>query len=409
MYSRAEGIRVVAVLAAALTVLCGCVRPGEPTPQRLDLSTLDIGSNSVDPLPPPRTSTDKYGRVLESMRMAEAVLDPVEVDPALTKGVVHRTAPLPTPRKAAGILAERVRDVLESHNMLAGFAVSGSDVDFGAKAPEIGAGRLLTVILLRFPDAMAAQLAARQMNATDAAISPDNVPVRIAEYPSAFVHWRPAVPTMAATIAHESFVVSVLAGHTAPDQAVLTGLVRRAFDLQLPRLRDFQPTAPNRFSRLPLDREGMLARLMPYGAGHWPYPTVIASDFDANAGWSSYLRISGVVLGPRAARLMKHFQFKEPVELVAMNGHNLLERFPDAVTARRVFTEEMRADSATRIAPPAGVPDVYCNGMNQQPQWPAQVRCRVLYGRYSATLVGRHPTDAHQLISAQYAMLVRSG
>ncbi|WP_327099561.1 hypothetical protein OIE68_12630 [Nocardia vinacea] len=411
MYSRAEGIRAVAVLAAALTVLCGCVRPGQPTPERLDLAALDVGSNSVDPLSPPRTSTDKYGRVLESMRMAEAALDPVEVDPVLTNGVVDRIAPLPTPLKAAGILAERVRGVLASHRMLAGFAVSGSDVDFGVAPPQIGAGRLLTVILLRFPDAMAAQLAARQMDATDAAISPDNVPVRLAEYPSAFVHWRPAVPTMGATIAQGSFVVSVLAGHTAPDQAVLTGLVRKAFDVQLPRLRDFHETAPDRFADLPLDRDRMLSRLLPYGAGHWSYPTVTASDTDDNAGWSSGLRISGVVLGPHATRLMKHLGFKEPIEIVAMNGHNLLERFPDAVSARRVFTEEMRAaDPTKRIAAPAGVPDVYCrNGINTQPEWPAQVLCHVLYGRYTARIVGRNPTDAQQLIAAQYALLVHSG
>ncbi|MGW6728055.1 DUF7373 family lipoprotein [Nocardia sp. NPDC055029] len=400
----------MAVLAAALIVLCGCVRPGEPAPRRLDLAVLDVGANSVDPLTPSRAGTEKDGRVLESVRMGEAALDPVEVDPSLTKDVANRTAPLPTPLKAAGILAEPVRDVLESQGMLAGFAVSGSDVDFRGKSPAIGAGRLLTVLLLRFPDEMRAQLAARQMNATDAAISPDNVAVRIAEYPAAFVHWRPAVPTMAATIAQGSFVVSVLAAHTTPDQAVLTGLVRKTFDVQLPRLRDFPATAPDRFAELPLDREGMLSRLLPYGPGHWSYPTVIATDIDANAGWSSTLRISGVVFGPRATRLMKHLGFKEPIELVAMNHHNLLERFPDAVSARRVFTEEMRAaDQSRQLDTPAGVPDVYCYNLDQQPQWPAQARCHVLYGRYTAALVGRNPTEVHQLISAQYALLVHSG
>ncbi|MFG1798349.1 hypothetical protein [Nocardia sp. NPDC049149] len=408
MFSRTRALRAVVVLAAALTVLSGCVRSGEPAPHRLDLATLDVGAHSVDPLLPPRTSTDKYGRVLESVRMGEAVLDPAEVDPALTKGDANRTTPLPTPLKAAGILAEPVRAVLESHRMLAGFAVGGSDVDFGNQRPAIGTARLLTVVLLRFPDELAAQLTARQMNATDAAVSPDNVPVRIAEYPAAFLHWRPTVPTMAATIAHGPFVVNVLVGHTAPDQAVLTGLVRKAFDVQLPRLRAFQATAPDRFDDLPLDREGMLSRLLPYGAGHWSYPTVFTSDVDQNAGWSSTIRVSGIVFGPRATRLLKHHGFKEPIELVAMNGHNLLERFPDAVRARRVFTEEMRAQNpATAIATPAGVPDVYCeNGITTQPENPFQVRCHVLYGRYTAAVVGLNPKDAHQRIAAQYALLV---
>ncbi|MFD4351703.1 hypothetical protein ACFWPX_04060 [Nocardia sp. NPDC058518] len=397
------------VVAAALTVLCGCVRPGEPVPQPLDLASLDVGSNSVDPLTPPTTSTDKYGRVLESVRMGEAALDPVEVDPTLTNGVANRTAPLPTPLKAAGILAEQVRKVLESQDMLAGFAVSGSDVNFRGRAPEVGVARLLTVLLLRFPDDMKARLAARQMNATDAAVTPDNVSVRIAEYPGAFAHWRPTVPTMAATLAHGSFVVSVLAAHTSPDQVALTGMVRKAFDVQLPRLRDFQPTPPDRFANLPLDRDGMVARLLPFGAGHWSAPTVIAADTDANAGWSSSIAISGVVFGPRATRLMKHFGFRDPIEVVAVNGNNLVERFPDAVSARRVFTEERRAaDPTTLIDTPAGVPDVYCNKLDQHPASPSQVYCHVLYGRYTASIVGRNPANAERQAAAQYALLVRS-
>lgn len=410
MKSHAQGARVVAALAVALAALCGCVRPGQPVPERLDLATLDVGSNSVDPLEPPHTSTEKYGRILESVRMAEVAVDPAEVDPALTEGVASGTGPLPNPLKASGLLAGRVRDVLESLNMSAGFVVSGSDVDPGPDKPTIGFGRSLSVILLRFPDPTSAQLAARQIDATDAAISPDNVSVRIAEYPDAFAHWRPTVPTLAATVAHESFVINVLAGHTTPDHAVLTDLVRRAFDHQLPKLRDFQPTTPERFAELPLDQQGMLPRLIPYGAGHWPYPTLTDTDFDDNAGWSSNLSISGVVLGPRAARLMKHLEFDDSVELVAMNGHNNLQRLPDAVTARRVFTERMHAaDPEEVIDAPRGVPDAYCdlvNGIGSP--WPTQVRCRVLYGRYVATVVGLNPTVAHQATAAQYALLVRS-
>ncbi|MGW6620695.1 DUF7373 family lipoprotein [Nocardia sp. NPDC055002] len=409
MFTRGERIRTVAVLAAALTVLCGCVRPGEPVPQQLDLAALDVGSNSVDPMTPPTSSTEKYGRILESVRMGEAALDPIEVDPTLTNGISNRTAPLPTPLKAAGILAEPVRDVLESQDMLAGFAVSGSDVNFRGKAPEIGSARLLTVLLLRFPDDTKARLAARQMNATDAAVTADNVAVRIAEYPGAFAHWRPTVPTMAATLAHGSFVVSVLAAHTSPDQAALLAMVRKTFDVQLPRLQDFQPTAPDRFADLPLDRDGMLARVLPFGAGHWPTPTVITADTDANAGWSASIAIGGVVLGPRATRLMKHFGFQDQIEVVAVNGNNLVERFPDAVTARRVFTKERQAaDPATLIDTPVGVPDVYCNDLDQHPASPSQVYCHVLYGRYTASVLGRSPAHARQQSAAQYALLVRS-
>ncbi|MFF0542995.1 hypothetical protein ACFYTF_09155 [Nocardia thailandica] len=408
---RGGRIRAVVVAAAALGVLLsGCVRAGVPHPQHLDPSTLDVGANSIDPLTPP-AGTEQDGRVLESVRMGEAIIDPAEVDPTLTRDVANRTAPVPSPVKAAGILAEPVREVLESHGMLAGYVVSGTDVENrDSTLPAPGSARLLSVLLLRFPDAQAAQLAARQMDATDAAVSPDNVAVRLAEYPAAFAHWRPGVPTMAATIADGPFVVSVLAGHTAADQALLAGTVRAAVDRQLPRLRAFVPTARDRIADLPLDQDGMIARLIPYGAGHWPRPSVVAMDSGPLAGWSASLRISGIVLGPRATRLLKNLELPDTIERIAMNGYNRLERYPDAVAARRAFLAAQAdfPEPQRAAATPAGVPDVYCRtGVAVQPQLPIQVRCQVLYGRYVASVVGLNLTDAQQRSAAQYAVLVR--
>ncbi|MEV0077750.1 hypothetical protein AB0H58_15205 [Nocardia neocaledoniensis] len=404
-----QRFRTVLAVAVALTMLCGCTGPGEPTPQQVDLAALDIGSNSIDPMAPPATSNDKYGRVLESVRMGEVMLDPVEVDPTLTFGVQQRTAPLPTPLTAAGILAERVREALESHGMLAGFAVSGSDVNLVGKRPEVGASRLLTVLLLRFPDDLSARLAARQMNATDAAISQDNVDVRIEGYPGAFAHWRPNVPSMAATYAHGSFVISALVALTSPDQQALTGTVRKVFDAQIPRLRDFRGTPPADFDTLPLDRDGMQARMLPFGPGRWTHPTVVTADTDTNAGWSASLSMYGVVLGPRATRLMKHYGFKEPIELAAINDFDVLERFPDAVSARKVFDMERKAvDPAELIETPAGVPDVYCTLLRSSPASPHQANCHVLYGRYTAAVTGWSAVNARQRTAAQYALLVRS-
>ncbi|GEM32843.1 hypothetical protein NN3_38500 [Nocardia neocaledoniensis NBRC 108232] len=404
-----QRFRTVLAVAVALTVLSGCTGPGEPTPQQVDLAALDVGTHGSDPMTAPTISNDKYGRVLESVRMGEVMLDPVEVDPTLTYGVQERTAPLPTPLTAAGILAERVREALESHGMLAGFAVSGSDVNLRGKRPEVGASRLLTVLLLRFRDDQSARLAARQMNATDAAISPDNVDVRIEGYPGAFAHWRPSVPTMAATYAHGSFVISALAAHTSPDQQVLTSTVRKVFDAQIPRLSDFRGTPPEDFDTLPLDREGMQARLLPFGPGRWTYPTVVSSDIDTNAGWSAALSVYGVVLGPRATRLMKHYGFKDPIEIVAINDFDVLERFPDAVSARKVFEQERQAvNPAELVESPAGVPDAYCTTVRSDPASPHQAACHVLYGRYTAALTGWNPANARQRTAAQYALLVRS-
>ncbi|WP_194819147.1 hypothetical protein [Nocardia sp. XZ_19_385] len=408
MISRTALLRAAVLLTAALTVASGCVRTGEPVPAVTAPSALDIGANEVQPLSAP-AGNEQYGRVLESVRMAEALLDPAEVDAALSKGVAKRTGPLPNPQKAVGVLAVPVQKVLESHTMLAGYVVTGSEVEIQERA--VGTVRLLTVLLLRFPDASAAQLAARQIDATDAAVNPDNVAVRIADYPGAYGHWRPTAPTMAATLAHGSFVISVLAGHTTPDYAVLSGLVRKAFDVQLPRLREFRATPRERFADLPLDPDGMVSRLLPYGNGQWPVPSVVVVDLDDQAGLGATISTSGVVYGPRGTRLLRTMGISESVEMLAMNGFNVLERFPDAVTARRVVTaERQRAEADSRsAAAPKGLSDAYCHKYNvSAPEWPVQFGCHVLFGRYSATIVGRNLTEAQQRAAAQYLLLVNS-
>ncbi|MEV6274910.1 hypothetical protein [Nocardia sp. NPDC051832] len=409
MISRTALWRAAAVLLTALAAASGCVRPGTPIPAVPAQSALDIGANEVRPLSAP-PGNEQYGRVLESVRMAEALLDPAEVDAALNKGVAKRTGPLPTPREAVGVLAAPARKVLESHAMLAGYVVTGSEVEVQQR--EVGTVRLLTVLLLRFPDSAAAQLAARQLDATDAAVNSDNVAVRIAGYPAAHGHWRPTAPTMAATLAHGSFVISVLAGHTAPDHAVLSGLVSKAFDVQLPRLREFQATPRERFAGLPLDPDGMVSRLLPYGNGQWPAPRAVVIDLDDQAGLGATISTSGVVYGPRGTRLLRTMGLDPAVEMLAMNGYNVLERFPDAVTARRVVTGERRkteANAASAAAAPEGLPDVYCHKYEvSAPQWPVQFGCHVLFGRYSATIVGRNQTEARQRAAAQYLLLVNS-
>ncbi|UGT43427.1 hypothetical protein LTV02_08590 [Nocardia yamanashiensis] len=407
MISRTTLLRAAALLGAALIAASGCTRPGDPVAAVPDRSVFDIGGNDIRP-PTPPAGNEKYGRILESVRMGEAIIDPAEVDATLSKGVAKRTGPVPSPLKAVGVLAGPVRKVLESHSMLAGYTITGSEVEIDELA--VGAVRLLTVLLLRFPDAEQARLAARQLDATDAAMSPDNVAVRFTDYPGAYGHWRPSAPTMAGTVAHDSFVITVLAEHTAPDQAVLTGLIRKAFDLQIPRLRAFAPTPPQRLAELPLDEDGMLARLLPHGPGVWPVPTVIVPDTDDLAGWSTTITSSGVVFGPRATQLMKNYDLDPAVERLATNGYNYLERYPDAVAARRGFGKEMRKaqeSSGRNVATPKGVPDAYCAKYDvETPAWPVQFHCHVLFERYSATSVGRNLTEAQQRAAAQYLLLV---
>ncbi|MEU0502570.1 hypothetical protein [Nocardia sp. NPDC005998] len=406
-----RSVAATAVVVMALVSTAGCVLPGHPVSANPNPKALDVGLSSIEPLTVPPNNNESYGRTLESVRMAEAIIDPVEADVSLKFSFETGGAlPLPTPAKATQVLAKTVRPVLERYRMLAGFMVGGADKE-QIGPPVIGRSRLLTVVLLRFPDAAAARQAAREMDATDAAVSPDNVSVVIPNQPSAFAHWRPNVPTLAATMAHESFVISVLVGHTSPDLDALTTVARRAFEAQSTRLRDYSATPPDRLAVLPLDSDGMLARLIAEVPGRWPFPTVAMTDYEQNAGWHAAAMVTGIVFGPRGTYLYGSRQHPSSIELGAVNGWNELERYPDAIAARRAFSDPERGqDPELRVAPtPEAVPDVRCfEQLDVPPQLPLRFTCSLMHGRYVALIRGRDLKSTHQQLAAQLGLLLNS-
>ncbi|MEV0246745.1 hypothetical protein AB0H76_09175 [Nocardia sp. NPDC050712] len=406
------GRQAAAAALAVLFLATGCAAAGHPIPEQPDLARMDTGPFGVDPLRAPRNDSEANGRVLESVRMGEAVIDPIEAEPALTFGLgTAASVPIPTPGQA-GFLAQPVRAVLEKHGMLAGFSVGGMDADVAANV-AVGRARLLTVMLLRFPDAAAAQRAAADIDAVDAAVSPDNVAVRLPEHAGAFAHWRPTVPTLAATLADGPFVISLLAGHTAPDLNVLTALARAAFTAQTARLREFTPTPRDKLATLPLDEAGFLARVLPDVPGVWPVPRVISDRGDENAGWRTVFRTSGIVYGPRATHRYGPWEksSKTGTMQLARSGTNELVRYAGAVNARAGFVETAYEvnDPGLRPAPtPVGVPDVRCVESLTKIKNANRFACRVLFGRYNAIVFARTLKLAHQKIAAQYVLLVRS-
>lgn len=405
-------LAAVVLSVSALALVIGCTVPGRPMPERLDQRALDVGGYSLEPLSAPSVGNERYGRIVESVRMGEVAVDPLAVDPTLTFALNGFPAvPAPTPAKAVAFLAYPVRAVLEKRQMLAGFVIGASDRK-ADRVPAVGAARLLTVLLLRFPDADAAQRAAEEIDAVDTAVSPENTAVTIPDYPGAHSHWRPNVPTLAASLAHDSFVVTLLAGHTAADLGALTGMAHKVFDAQLPRLGEFTATPRDQFAALPLDRDAMLSRMVPKAPGRWPFPAVTFGSRQQNAGWDSQIQASGVVYGPRATTLFRGTAKPDGPEVVAFNGLDALMRFPDPTAARKSLDKAKKADleDGMRSVPaPAGVPDIFCGqAPGASAVYPFSLICHVLYGRYVATIFGRQLQDFQQRAAAQYAVLANS-
>ncbi|GAB0103980.1 hypothetical protein JMUB6875_29540 [Nocardia sp. JMUB6875] len=407
---------VTALVTAAVVMLTGgCVVEGNPVADYPDPAPLNVGKYSIDPLDQP-SGSEKYGRVVEAARLAETLIDPIQVDATLT----HAASPqgvllLPTPAKATLLLAEPVRAVLEQNGMLTGCAASGTDSEPAVDGPQIGAAKVLSVIVLRFPDESAAQRAAADIDVVDAAVSPGNVSVLIPGYAAAHAHWRPDVPTMATTIADGANVVSLLIGDLVADQDTLTGMARKTFDAQLPRIREFVPTARDRLSTMPLDRDGMLSRMVPEAPGRWPYPVVTVGNPGRVAQWSPLVFSAGVVFGPRAAQLVNGRRLVDSgIELRAVNGWTELGRFATVAAARRFFDGYLRSHTPEKgyryVDGPAGVPDVSCDeDVSPEAMEETRYSCRVLHGRYVGATVSRDLNTLRQRIAAQYGLLATSG
>ncbi|WP_157535320.1 DUF7373 family lipoprotein [Nocardia inohanensis] len=411
MINRTIEIRTVAVILA-LAFVSACATTGHPVPRHPDPATFDTGIHAIRPLERPDAGNEQYGRVEESVRMAEAVIDPGEADPTLTQTIgTDGLALMPTPARAATLLATQVRVVLEREGMIAGVAVGGADRE--VYRPKAGEFHGLTLLLLRFPDADAAARAARDIDAVDKAVNAENVSVQIPGYTAAVAHWRPTVASLAATVAHESYVLHALASHTATDLSALTTLARNGFDKQIARLRDFTPTPVAEIASLPLDRDSMLSHMVPAAPGRWPYPAVFSLTRQVVAGWEASLYPAGVVLGPRAVRLWAMHGTPEASapELHAVNGLDALFRYRTAAAARTAFEHAEQKDSEGHhvVVAPQGVPaeDMRCGAEDQVGKGGfTQFFCRVRYGRYIAIFFARTEQQMRQRAAAQYALLI---
>ncbi|MFD4428194.1 hypothetical protein [Nocardia sp. NPDC058497] len=395
----AGGLLGVVLLAAAVA---GCQVPGTPEPVRVDLAALDYGNYQHVPLTPP-PGTEYSGRVLESIRIGEVMVNPAKADSALSVSPLAKEAvPLPTPAKVSGVLSEQARAVLTEHGMLAGFLVAGTDT---------ANVRQLTVLALRMPNPDAASKAAAALDATDAAVSADNVAVQIPKYIAAKAHWRPTVASMAATVAHGAFVVSVLAVHTTPDAAALTTLISSAFDAQLPELDRFVATPPERFAELPIDPEGMLARMVPEKLGRWSAPAVVLVDPDNIAGGKAVLHPRGVVYGPNATYLFGSRQQRTAEDALALMGFDGLKRYPDATEARRAYQRSAKNFADLRPVPgPANIEDIRCSDTGPDGKEPnVRYVCALLHGRYVATIFAPSEQQIRQKAAAQYSLLELAG
>ena len=356
---------------------------GESTPSTTGSGTeFDPFPTTPTPYPNQPTSEASAG-ALEGRRMAEWVALPIMVDKKFTNNGGISTLPLRGPN-ALGILFsdQAVESVAERNGMLAGFSSSASAEDQAD----------MVVAVLSFPNDAAAIKAATQMaQATKDASSKQ---VEIPGQPKAIgwslsSEYSRAVHTF---LADGAEVVYVWTSEPPKGKTDLTKLVAKAYDVQLPELKDFVPTPASAMMSMPPDPEGLLARTLPNDPDS---STVIDGNYSAR-GFIHF------TLNPLQDQALYE---KAGVDVVARRGSTMY-RAEDAAGATMVVDDfigqisEVYPDM-TEFDIPAGADSGKC----LQNALGAQYYCVGQFDRYAVEMWQESEAEMEQAIAAQGSLL----
>ncbi|MVU78938.1 hypothetical protein GPX89_17005 [Nocardia sp. ET3-3] len=416
------GVLALALTAATLTG-CGGQVNGTPAAGEVDVRQLPVGNYPIEPLDLRveylHSTNDGYR--LAMARLADAVVTGVDIDPKFAHNSLAK-AFLNT-GSATNVLAAAVQPALRDNGMKFGYSASASTdtllpIDtseyvtnnyepFGGHHTSPDATSF-NVTVLQFPDSQRARAAAEQSEAADFAVAPDqNVRVALDKQQDAKAHWRPGIPSLAATLAYGDYVVNVYVELPKPDLDGLRQLTEQIFAAQLPLLDRTPPLSERQIFHLDYDPDAMLLRTL--------HP-------------ATYLSLDAVTEITHAARgylhyvedqaTMKRLMDDSGVDRVSTTKKGaLLFRARDTGSATTLWSGITKLDKGS-VESPAGVPDVACvENPNPKPHswdfdnaWNDSGRyiCTLHYDRYVARVASGQLIDAQQKAAAQYALLANS-
>ncbi|MGV9409111.1 DUF7373 family lipoprotein [Nocardia sp. NPDC003693] len=387
-------------LTALLLTACGSIE-GTPVAGELDVRTLEVGSYPVDKYVYPRDA-DGQGALLEGFRMADAVVPTVAIDPSLTYGRGGR-ATVSTEDATKVALAAPSRAVLDRNKLITAFAASGSDkVDEPGKPDPAGA-TTITNMVLRFGDERTAKTAASELEDADFGVAPDlNKKLTLSQYPNAFIHWRPGVPTIGAFLPYKDFVISLFIQRPAADEKDLLDWVRKTFDAQVPALAKFAPTPESNLGELEVDPDDLLAR------------AVVAERGDGTPEPRTFAAYGGTKIVHSAndqGKIQQAVNASGADGIATVDTASVIRTRDDAgATALLDALVADESDHYDSIGAPNDVPGAKCVQLNSKGDTETEYknRCYVTYKRYVGVVSSDDEPDVRQKIAAQYALLANS-
>ncbi|WP_194817408.1 hypothetical protein [Nocardia sp. XZ_19_385] len=398
----------VFLMAAALTA-CGSTVSGTSTPGEIDVRTLNVGKYATVPY---HAHNDEIvpmfhvKRDIAAMRLADHVATAYDIDPRLKTGYwpyAITTGVLP---EALGRRAD-LEPIAVRHKLAYGLETNGSDKSFSLSvgtddwATKSAADETIVVsMVMQFPDADRAKLAAKEFYDADFAASPDNQPVTLSKYTGAHSYWRPGSPFLRTMLAHGSFVVAFLVSTPTANLDPLQALAEKSYETQLPMLDRFRPIPLIDVFQLRWDPDNLVSR------------TLADDDLTPRPSYSNRLVTAG-------RQGMLHFAKNREAAKAAlaalnsdafgMNEENLVARTPDAATARKIVADLTVPYEKVRVAAaPANVPNAACAETKNPRFKNSHFTCVVAYHEYVGIVSSAKIDDVHQRAAAQYALLANS-
>ncbi|WP_405167202.1 hypothetical protein OG203_20195 [Nocardia sp. NBC_01499] len=378
---------------------CGGLH-GTATAGEIDVRQLEVGTYAVDRHQYNQDPGDKAA-LLEGMRMSDAVVPTVQIDPSL--GVGRGSTVVADADQALDFVAKTSKPIFDNRKLITGYAASGADQpDPAGQTNPAPNATAVTDAVFRFPDPATAKLAARELEDVDIAISPDNRKLPSTAYPDAYIHWRPGIPTVGTFMAYKEFVISLFIQRPTADSADLVGWVDKTLAAEVPQLDKFQATPQDQIKDLKVDPEGLLAR-------------VAVSDRNNRTPDAATFAIFGPHhMVNRAEDESAHLRLVDDagVDRQAVADDSYVARARDTAAARKLDDGLMDSEGAhyDSLPAPKDVPDAKCLQLNGtgNPDREYKFRCYVSYKRYVGVVTSDKEPDVRQKVAAEYALLANS-
>ncbi|MFC9994998.1 hypothetical protein [Nocardia sp. NPDC127526] len=386
------------LLAAALTGVAGCAVPGTPMAGESDVRSLDIGAYPVDRHTYEQDSHGA-GALLEGMRMSEAVATGPRIDHSLIVGQGSRVV-ADAAEAEAGFLAAGSDAVLSRHEFVVGYGAGSSDTL--EPTDETPTATAVVDLVMRFPTDAAAKAAARDLEDVDFAFAPEqNQRLSLAEFPDAYIHWRPSVANIGAFWPYGEFIVSLFIQRPSADSADLLEWVRKTLTAQRDVLDAFRPTDSGKLPSLRVDPDNLLARVVTSQRGFR------TPDPDSFGVYGPSRFVHSVLDSVLSERLLTDAGADRLA--IVDSGWILRARDARGATALVSGIAGSIGTGFDVIDGPAGVPGAKCFTRNSEGDpTNAGFRCYVSYKRYAAFVDSDDETDVRRKAAAQYALLANS-